>query len=174
MKNFLIIITSDHGQLLGEYGRIGHGMYLYDELLTVPLFIRYPDELMLSHMEDYMENYISLSMLKQLVLNVVKSFSSRKVFSDKILYSDTVYSESYGTHIKIPSKNICIDRLENIENHRIKIYHKGKYAIFNINNWKFEDICGKMDDDIANLLRRKIINFLNFHLKMKNISKYSL
>ncbi len=41
-NNTLIIVTSDHGELLGEHGKLGHGSYLYQELLHVPLFIKYP------------------------------------------------------------------------------------------------------------------------------------
>jgi arylsulfatase A-like enzyme len=40
--NTLIIVTSDHGELFGEHGKFGHGHYLYQEELHVPLFIKYP------------------------------------------------------------------------------------------------------------------------------------
>jgi len=42
--NSLIVVTSDHGQLLGEHNKISHGIFLYDELLKVPLLIKYPKE----------------------------------------------------------------------------------------------------------------------------------
>ncbi len=38
----LIIVTSDHGQLLGDDGRYGHGFSLDEALLRVPLFVRFP------------------------------------------------------------------------------------------------------------------------------------
>ncbi len=38
----MIIVTSDHGQLLGEKGRLGHGYTLDDEVLRVPFYVRYP------------------------------------------------------------------------------------------------------------------------------------
>lgn len=38
----LIILTSDHGQSLGEHGFLGHGTFLFDELLRVPLIVKYP------------------------------------------------------------------------------------------------------------------------------------
>ena len=41
-NNTLIIVTSDHGELFGEHGKFGHGHYLYQEELHVPLFIKYP------------------------------------------------------------------------------------------------------------------------------------
>ena len=43
-ENSLIIFTSDHGEEFGEHGAVGwHSHTLYDELLRVPLLIRYPE-----------------------------------------------------------------------------------------------------------------------------------
>lgn len=41
-EDTLIVVTSDHGEALGEHGRVGHVETLYDELLQVPLVIRLP------------------------------------------------------------------------------------------------------------------------------------
>jgi arylsulfatase A-like enzyme len=41
-EDTMIIITSDHGEYLGERDRLAHGLGLHDELLHVPLLIRYP------------------------------------------------------------------------------------------------------------------------------------
>ncbi len=38
----LIILTSDHGQALRERDYYGHGIYLYDELVRIPLVVKYP------------------------------------------------------------------------------------------------------------------------------------
>jgi len=38
----LIIVVADHGELLGEHGQRGHGGYLYQEELHVPVFAKYP------------------------------------------------------------------------------------------------------------------------------------
>jgi len=40
--NSLIIITSDHGEALGEHDNLTHGFTLYQEELWVPLLIKYP------------------------------------------------------------------------------------------------------------------------------------
>lgn len=40
LKDFSIIIVSDHGQMLGEHGALGHGYWLYDEVIKVPLWVR--------------------------------------------------------------------------------------------------------------------------------------
>jgi arylsulfatase A-like enzyme len=36
----LVIITSDHGEALGEHGLLFHSVQLYDEVLRVPLFVK--------------------------------------------------------------------------------------------------------------------------------------
>ena len=37
-----IIVTADHGELLGEHGLIGHGNTLHEEVVHVPLIVKYP------------------------------------------------------------------------------------------------------------------------------------
>lgn len=39
-----IVVTSDHGELLGEHNYFGHGFLLYQQLLYVPLIAKYPFE----------------------------------------------------------------------------------------------------------------------------------
>lgn len=38
-ENTLVVLTSDHGELFGEYGRYGKPERMYDELLHVPLIV---------------------------------------------------------------------------------------------------------------------------------------
>lgn len=42
--NTLVIIASDHGEMLGEHNLMGHGIGLYQELIHVPLMIRFPGQ----------------------------------------------------------------------------------------------------------------------------------
>ena len=42
MDRTLIVVTSDHGEGLGEHGEKTHGVFVYDTTLHVPLFIRLP------------------------------------------------------------------------------------------------------------------------------------
>jgi arylsulfatase A-like enzyme len=37
-----VVVTADHGEMLGEHGRLGHDCQLYEEVLRVPLVIRAP------------------------------------------------------------------------------------------------------------------------------------
>jgi arylsulfatase A-like enzyme len=45
LDNTLIIITSDHGEHLGDHELLSHGNSFYRQLLQVPLMIRYPARL---------------------------------------------------------------------------------------------------------------------------------
>ena len=38
----ILVVLSDHGELLGERGEFGHGRSLYEPILHVPLLVRYP------------------------------------------------------------------------------------------------------------------------------------
>lgn len=40
----VLIVLSDHGELLGEYGLFGHGGSMHQEDLHVPLMVRYPEK----------------------------------------------------------------------------------------------------------------------------------
>lgn len=42
-NNTFFIITSDHGELFGEHGHIHHLFTTYNELIHIPLIVRYPE-----------------------------------------------------------------------------------------------------------------------------------
>lgn len=42
-ENALIIVTADHGELLGDHGQVGHmGRMLYEGLLHIPMIVKFP------------------------------------------------------------------------------------------------------------------------------------
>jgi arylsulfatase A-like enzyme len=42
-ENALVVVTADHGEMLGEHGSVGHmGRMLYEPLVHVPLVVKYP------------------------------------------------------------------------------------------------------------------------------------
>lgn len=51
-ENSLVVIVSDHGEMLGEHNLMGHGFRVYQELVHVPLIIRSPGQTSGSHIPD--------------------------------------------------------------------------------------------------------------------------
>ena len=45
MKNTVLVVTADHGEELGEHGRMSHGQTVYQEVLQIPLVIHAPHRL---------------------------------------------------------------------------------------------------------------------------------
>jgi arylsulfatase A-like enzyme/Tfp pilus assembly protein PilF len=43
LNKTVLVITGDHGEMLGEHGENGHGFFVYQEALHVPLLISLPD-----------------------------------------------------------------------------------------------------------------------------------
>ena len=43
-QHTLVVVTADHGEALGAEGRFGHGFWLSEELVRVPLIVRYPND----------------------------------------------------------------------------------------------------------------------------------
>jgi arylsulfatase A-like enzyme/Flp pilus assembly protein TadD len=41
-KETLVVVTGDHGEMLGEHGELNHGFFIYEGALRVPLVVRVP------------------------------------------------------------------------------------------------------------------------------------
>ncbi len=59
--NALIIITSDHGEGLGEHDWYKHGLYVYEEQMHVPLIIRFPKSEHAGKSIDAMVNLVDIA-----------------------------------------------------------------------------------------------------------------
>ena len=42
LEDTVVVVTADHGDSLGEHGYLGHRLYLYEELVRVPLIVNHP------------------------------------------------------------------------------------------------------------------------------------
>ena len=85
----LIIVTSDHGQAMKEprkFPYYGHGNFLYQELVEVPLVVKFPR----SARVKVEEGYQSLVGIKQLVEGVVEGKSY------DLITGEVAFSEVFG------------------------------------------------------------------------------
>ncbi len=69
LDNTVFVILSDHGDSLGEHNLIGHRVALYEELVHVPLIIRYPPVFepgtQVADLVQVIDLYITLLMLAE-------------------------------------------------------------------------------------------------------------
>jgi choline-sulfatase len=58
--NTLLIVTSDHGESLGDHGENAHSFFIYDATLRVPLFIRWAGKLPAGKQIEFQTRLIDL------------------------------------------------------------------------------------------------------------------
>ncbi len=157
----LVIIVSDHGQLFGRKGRIGHGVFLDDECIRVPLFIKYPlgDRTVIE--KERSGRYISITKLRGFIQEGIQ----RGRFDETTLFDDTVFAESFGINIRVdPGNDVERRRKEELDKYRIAVYHKGHKGIFSVPEWKFDSIESPPDLELTrgmeDELKAQIVRFL--------------
>ena len=106
-ENTLVIFVADHGEMLGEHQRMGHGFGVYQELVHVPLFIRLPGQ----HVGQRISHPVSTTRLFHTMLEVagvetyetaycpavdVKSQSLMRETNGQRKSQPTVFSEAYA------------------------------------------------------------------------------
>ena len=89
----LIIVTSDHGEYLGEHGLVGHSKDLYDEALGIPLAVKLPGQ----SRGSTQAGWISHVHLPALILSSA-GFEERAESFRRLGNADrdTIVSENYG------------------------------------------------------------------------------
>lgn len=139
-ENSLIVITSDHGELLGEHNLISHGIGLWDELVWVPFWIRTPEEEKISG-----RGVISLQ-------NIQRFFS--RIFVDgeidcSLLFSEYIISENWGTStVKLPE-----DISRRVEKYRVRCTSDKGYVIYNVEEKKIEEREGNWKECLDIILK---------------------
>jgi arylsulfatase A-like enzyme len=61
LDSTLLIVTSDHGENLGEHGRVDHLLSLYETTIRIPLIIRYPGHFEAGSVRDDLVSLIDIS-----------------------------------------------------------------------------------------------------------------
>lgn len=85
-ENTIVIITSDHGEEFYEHGRIDHGHSLYEELVRVPLLIKFPGQYQGSRIDQQVGSIdIMPTILEILGINIDKNIQNK--ISGKSLFS---------------------------------------------------------------------------------------
>ena len=93
--NTLIIITADHGEAFGEHEQMYHGVTLYEEVLHVPLMIKYPST---SPRKGVVEKRVSLVDLLPTVLSFLNYPIPPEIDGEILENSDhPIIAENYSS-----------------------------------------------------------------------------
>lgn len=127
MTNTLLVITGDHGEEFWDHGTVAHGHTLYDELLRVPLIMRWPKAIkqkqvvaeqvslidLMPTVLDMVGLPIPIQCRGQSLVSLLKSSASR-TFIERPVFSETAS--------KIPLKSIRTPSQKLIEYSREKTF----------------------------------------------------
>jgi arylsulfatase A-like enzyme len=98
-NNTILIITSDHGEQLGEHDLFFHVFSLYDYLIKVPLIIKYPSDLNLKgKIKNIVQNVDIFPTITDIINTYDKKllgqFQGNSLVTDKIMNRNQKYAVS--------------------------------------------------------------------------------
>ena len=164
--NTIIVITADHGQALKEKDYYGHGIYLYDELIRIPLLIK---GLNLSNLPNRENNYTSLINVNYFLKSTLMGEDNK----ERWLLSENTLSESFGMQHSKSSLNKYLhtteskDKYNYINTPRKALLYKGYKIVINGSNSSIDEFTSYNGNKIDNDTILKMVN----HLKVFNIDK---
>lgn len=112
--NSIIVVTSDHGQEFKEKGYYGHGLFLHDEIIKIPLIVKLPGNGRI----ETRRGYQSLISLKEFIVKYLDTQSPTDFISKDVVFSEESkklinlipikYREAYesNSHINVNRKSV--------------------------------------------------------------------
>jgi len=159
--NTILIITSDHGEYLGEHGLLTHGSLVWEELFNIPCMIRFPEKIApsseIGHMTSAMDLFPTLFGLisetdmitKETMLDGIDIFKSGNDLDDRMLVVDSppaVVPKRLSRYPNLLYKVSQITRAARTE--------KYKY-IWQSNGMEYLFAAGDKEDDSSNIIDSK-------------------
>ena len=128
--NTLVIVTSDHGQAMKEKRKFpfyGHGNFLYNELIEVPLIIKFPNNKKI----QIKKGYQSLVKIPNLIKNIIDGNI------EDVITTDSAFSENYGPQhdlnqyakLGLIPKSIDLEKIKNTILYPRKAVYKNDYKL---------------------------------------------
>jgi arylsulfatase A-like enzyme len=131
--NTLIIATSDHGQALKEHDYFGHSIFLYDEIVEIPLIVKYPENEK-KKIPAANEGYQSLVHIPKMIRALVENDYNKDYLTERV-----AFSESFGIpHQSI--RKVSEDLRKRFDIPRKAVYKGGYKLTVNWANGDFESL----------------------------------
>ena len=142
-ENTLVIVTSDHGQLLGEKNRYGHGYFLEEELLRVPLYIKYPPQI---NPFPQTHPFVSLTDINKVIMNAIRS-------NNVEVGSDIVLAESFGSQNDLSRFTDDRGIFNAVYSRRVRVFSVRGSVLYNASNDVIEENeRGLMPEEISKMI----------------------
>jgi len=135
LEKTIIVFTSDHGELFGEHGRMGHAHDFYETLVRVPLIIGGPglpkgkrEKTVVSHLDftPTLKDLLGVDYSSNMQGKSYSALFHGGAMPDRIAYFDAVSNE---VDAKIGMDALLIDGYKLV---RQKKKNRPRFAIFNI------------------------------------------
>ncbi|MEE4193948.1 MAG: sulfatase-like hydrolase/transferase [Anaerolineae bacterium] len=125
--NTLVVFTTDHGHFLGQHGLIAKGAFHYEDLLRVPLLVRYPRHIPANMVQDGLQSTIDLpatflSIAGVAVPGFMQSVDQTAVWEGKIPARDWVMVENRHNPTTVHLRTLVTDR------YKITVYRHAEYG----------------------------------------------
>ncbi len=143
-----VIILSDHGQLLGEKGLLGHVAGLSERLIRVPLAVRPPGGTAGESVSIPVDITSLFTLLRSIATNEPGALAS---WLDEVARSDTIVSEAHGNHVPYVLKLERYDRTSRRDLLGFKADHDYPALACIAGNWKLICHLGRRDDELYDL-----------------------
>jgi len=168
--NSIVIITSDHGDHFGEKGFYEHNFSLFNDLIWVPLIIRYPSWLKKSCTDNRL---VSLTDLYSMLLDIIDSPMPRPLSSYSLLSSEkraslsamSLYNQekklALAAAFKKPKKwvnNLTVHDYAIIMDNNLKLLQNERNELFLYNLAKDRN----EENDLSSSLDPQILQDLSF------------
>lgn len=132
-NNTIFIVTSDHGENIGDHGMMDHIFCLYESTIKIPLIIHYP-QLFPCNSEDY--NIVQLTDIFPTLLKIVGIDTKKYYYQGCDLLERNLKEEKIGFYeYYYPKQVIEYFREPDRENARLKKYKRRLRAVI-MNNLK--------------------------------------
>jgi arylsulfatase A-like enzyme len=123
-----IIVTADHGDLIGEHGRFGHGLSLTQEELAIPLFMKFPGS---RQAGETVRDYIQHVDVFAIILDELSIADSATQQGSSNLGSHPVVAETYPLEVLSPDGHW---RALYDGDHKFLWNSKGNHRLYHLKN----------------------------------------
>lgn len=92
LRNAFIMVSADHGEEFWEHNNIGHGHSLYEEVIRIPLIIKFPDKIKRPHKIKANVSLIDVAPTFLKYIGIHQPYKYQGIDLQEILYDPEKYS----------------------------------------------------------------------------------